>query len=328
MKKNFRFLGALLLSALLTSCATSVRVKVTRPAELDMRGAKTIAVLPFQPSNAKLFRGRGTKNDLLGLFINFMTVDPQENDCIRYLDKELLKHLLGAEELKVVEADRVKNALEKGEEPPCDVYLTGKVENFHTKLKSHERKCKDDEDNVYYETFYTLKVLMDISYQIIDTKTYEVIAFREVTIDVESYDFETPGYAPRPIEVIESNLKRLAKDISQQVQPYDEYVDLVLLDDKEKNEENKLANKLADEGLIEESLEKYENFYKKTGNFVAGYNAALLLQARGQLEDARNLMKELVDKTADKRAITQLSKIDFEIEQAEKLQSQRNAREE
>lgn len=328
MKKNLHFIAGLLLSVFLViSCATSVKVKVTRPAELDMRGAKTIAILPFQPSGVKLFRGRGTKKDLLGLFINLVAGDPQENECIRCLDKELMKQLLGSDELKLIDSNVVKTALEKGEEPPCDVYLTGKIESFLPKVREHERKVEDDEGNVSYEYTYTLKVTMDITYQIIDARTCEVIAFREVVIEDTSSAYDNRYSLPEPLSVLRYKLEKLAVDISKQVQPYDVYVDLVLLDDKEKNEENKVANKLADEGLIEESLAKYEAFYKKTGNFVAGYNAALLLQARGQLQDARDLMSELVNKTADKRAISQLNKINYEIEQAEKLQSQRDARE-
>ena len=56
-KKLFRSFGGLLICIplLLTSCATSVSFPVERPAEIDSRGATSIAIIPFSTGNMSRF---------------------------------------------------------------------------------------------------------------------------------------------------------------------------------------------------------------------------------------------------------------------------------
>ena len=84
----------------------------------------------------------------------------------------------------------------------------------------------------------------------------------------------------------------------------------------------KLAAKLAKSGQIESSCEKFLEIYDETGDFVAGYNGAILLEAQGDLFNARDIMQELVDVTGDKRAVRALKNIDREIELSDKLDQQ------
>lgn len=325
MKKKL-FILAIVTAVLLTSCATSVSVKVTRPAELDMNGAKTIAVLPFQPSSGHLFRGRGSRHDLLAYFFGFRDIHPDERDSIELLESEIQKLLANSDDLTLVNSYVVRRELEDGKDPSCDAYLTGQILDYVFYFDEHDIKVKDDEGH-HYETQYTSVAKIKILYQIVDARTNEVIAFREASFRNESAGYSHRSDCPRGYELLRYDLKSLAANISRQVQPYDVYVSLTLLDDKEKNEENKIANELADNGLIQESLERYTAFYEKTGNFVAGYNAALLMQALGDLDGAEQLMSELVNDTADKKAISALRNIQYEIEQQQRLQAQRDAQE-
>lgn len=327
MKKRFlMILVAVAIAVLAVSCATSVSVKVTRPAELDMRGAKSIAVLPFQPSRVKLFRGRGSRKSFLGLFIDFFNEgNPEENRTIDLLTRELSKTFASSEDLALIDANVVRRALEYNEEPPCDAYLTGQVTDFNYRIHDRDVKKKNEDGDVYYETVYYSEAEIDILYQVVDARTEEVIAYKTVSFKNSSSEYERRSECPDAYDLLKYRMIDLAETIAKQVQPYDVYVHLTLLDDKEKNPENKVANELADNGLIDESLEKYQAFYDKTGNWVAGYNAALLLQAKGQLYEAKDLMSKVVDATAEKKAISALRSIQYEIDQAERLQSQRDA---
>lgn len=327
MKKRLLIiLAAVAVTIVAVSCATSVSVKVTRPAELDMRGANSIAVLPFQPSRVKIFRGRGSRKSFLGLFVDFFNDgDPEENRTIDLLTRELSKKFAASEDLALIDANVVKNALERNDDPPCDAYLTGQVTFFDYKIKDRDVKRKNEDGDVYYETVYYSRAKIEILYQVVDARTEEVIAYREASYDRDSSDYDSRRDCPKAYDMLKGCMVDLADTIARQVQPYDVYVSLTLLDDKEKNPENKIANDLADNGLIEESLEKYQEFYDRTGNWVAGYNAALLLQAKGELYEAKDLMTAVVQKTAEKKAISALRNIQYEIDQAEKLQSQRDA---
>lgn len=322
--KNKLLILSIAAAVLLTSCATSISVKVTRPAELNMHGAKTIAVIPFQPSTNHIFRGRGSRHDILAYFMGFRDINPDEKKSIECIDAEIKKILLESDDLTLINSDVVRRELEEGKEPSCDVYLTGQILDYRFGFDEVDVKVNDDE-GYHYETNYLSKAKIEILYQIVDARTNEVIAFRQVEYNESSSNYSYRSDCPKGYELLRIDLKNLARKISKQIQPYDVYVSLTLLDDKEKNEENKIANELADNGLIMESYNRYSDFYEKTGNFVAGYNSALLLQALGELEDAERLMSKLVNDTADKRAISALRNIQYEIDQQNRLQSQRDA---
>src|SRR5574344_956060 len=117
---------------LLASCATSVPVTVTRPAELDLHGAKTVSVLPFQISDDKDLQHTNSSfvNVLLALDYLLRDDDKNEVECANYLSTQLTSKLSESTYLTLVDADVVKTALTKGKKAPVDVYLTGKISNF------------------------------------------------------------------------------------------------------------------------------------------------------------------------------------------------------
>ena len=84
----------------------------------------------------------------------------------------------------------------------------------------------------------------------------------------------------------------------------------------------KIADNLANRGYIDQAQQKFEQIYYEDGNFAAGYNSALLLEALGRLDEAKQQMEELVSLTGDRKAINALKNIEYEIHQQERLQEQ------
>lgn len=77
----------LLLSLCLTSCATTLNVQVQRPAEIDLNGAKTIAVLPFKTS--QINNGFDVVSFLADVFIfDYERCSSDEKRCIEKLKYE------------------------------------------------------------------------------------------------------------------------------------------------------------------------------------------------------------------------------------------------
>ena len=94
------------------------------------------------------------------------------------------------------------------------------------------------------------------------------------------------------------------------------------MEDKTKNEAFKNANTLAKKGEIEESYQAFFDLYFSTGMMEAGYNAAMLDMARGNLSMAEKMMKELYSIYQDERIFTGLNDIQNEIKLAERLRAQ------
>ena len=84
----------------------------------------------------------------------------------------------------------------------------------------------------------------------------------------------------------------------------------------------KNADKLAKKNCITESYDEFIRIYRETELFEAGYNAAVLQLALGNLNTAKEIMEELYNKSFDKRALDALSDINNEIYQAQRLKNQ------
>ena len=88
----------------------------------------------------------------------------------------------------------------------------------------------------------------------------------------------------------------------------------------------KYADEVVKAGSVEYGKDLFMDLYVKRGYMEAGYNAALLLEALGDLEGARDLMQEVFDIFKDTRALKAVEDIKAEIESANKLQYQNDIR--
>lgn len=318
MKKSIFLTSVLAGLLLLNSCASSIATKVERPAELDLRGANSISILPFQTSAY----GDDDKINILGL-ITITIGDEKDNpkkQITNYLTYNLQDALLNSNYLKVVGSKAVQKAIENGSEIPADVYLSGYINRFNSEINAE--KTEDDDGDLVYR--YSRSVSFTVVYQVIDSATNEVICSKYKEISRNSGKYDTKKEVPAPLDLVESDLSYLVKTIMKQLQPYEETKYLTLLDDKSKNEDMKKAKSLAKDGYLKEALEDYLYLYNTENLFEAGYNAALLMQAMGNLDEAEQLMDEVNLIYKDKKSAKALSDIRTEKKYAEALQNQKS----
>ena len=332
------FLITLLLS-LFISCATTVTVQVKRPAQLDLNGAKTIAVLPFRPYQI---------NDVVDvfsfiidtIFFDYDKCNPDEKKCLDRLKNEIEIALSKSPYISLINSSEVQRAIKNNYLNPADVYLMGEVINFCINDIPHKTNVKvdyydiDEEGNkkkrTEYEekTEYSRNVRLEFVYQVVDSSTRKVISYKSVNISNESYYYDSKSKLPSAYSILENRIVGLAKKILQDLQPYTVNKSISLLKDKSKNPDMKYADKLAKNKLINESYDEFIRIYKETELFEAGYNAASLQLALGNLYTAKQMMEELYIKTHDQRAIEALSDINNEITQAQRLKNQIEQKEE
>jgi len=308
MKKIILAVLSALSIFMLISCSTTVSTTVTRPAELDMHGARTIAVLPFQKYSPSGFMSGNSK-------------EKDREECCEYISTELEERLANVEYYTLESSTRVKVAIEKGRTPPVDVYITGYINRFTDNVTVSEHKSKNDDDEEVIEHVYTRDIDMDIVYQIVDSTSNLVLHKNS-----KSFNASDRAYSRNTLkstfDLTRPYLDSFVSELLKKIQPYEEKVYFTLLESKSKDPEMKLAMKLADNNQIDAACDKFLSIYEETGDFTAGYNAAILLEAMGDLYEARDIMKYLADETGDKRAVKALKNINNEIELSEKLEKQ------
>lgn len=319
---------------LLTGCATTLHVKVKRPSELDMNGANTIAILPFKP--AKYYKrqnySRGLKVLIREFFDFYNDVSSDESICTDYLERKLKESLLESEYLTLINETSVQNAIQYNRnENPADVYLTGEVVRFDVNDERNEytKKVNSKSDNgsatYVHMVDFTRHVWFEFNYQIVDSKTEQIISYEHVEIKNSSGIYNSPYDLPDAFSVIKYDIEKEAKKIMKRIQPYEILKSITLIDDHLKRDDLKMARELAEDGLYEEACIRFEDIYKSEKIFEAGYNAALLYEVLGDLNTAKKLMTEVLNVTDDPRASKALSDIKNEIHQADRLQSQLDA---
>ena len=339
MKKSIRISGLLVLifiNLFLFSCATTVNVNLTRPAQLDLNGARTIAVLPFKPYYyyKEYETSLGTEILINTFYQIFKIKDADEQLVIDSLYSQIEHGLINSPYIKLVSSDSVEKALRKGSLNPADVYLTGEVSYFSVNDRKYDerkliRAASGDRAAEYQIVHYWKReVDFNFRYQIVDSSTDKVIAVNEYRCSDSSYRYEYKGDLPSAYSIIESYIRKCSKKILQELQPYTVTKTIKLLECKTKDkvlkERMKAADEMAERSMIEKASDEFQKIYKETGLVEAGYNAAILQEAMGNLSKAEKMMTEVYNANPDSRVGKGLADIQYEINQANRLKKQIN----
>ena len=171
-------------------------------------------------------------------------------------------------------------------------------------------------------------LLFFISYEIIDTANKEIIYSTTENYEKSSSEYKDPRDLPSASSLAKSSISSYSSKLMKKIAPYTVHREISMMKDKSKNTNMKLANEFVKNGQINLAKEEYLEVYKQTGLLEAGYNAARLMEAQGNYEEAEKIMFEIYQKTANKKVYNALNDIRYEIRAAKKLQAQMEQREE
>ena len=316
MKKHsfFSLLTLPVLFNLFFSCATTIHVTVDRPAEVDLGSARSIAIEPIDIS----------KN------LN-RTEAAYARDIVNYLEYNIENALISRGYYKIIgTSDR---------RTPADIYLEGEITLLDITDEKNTEKIKNPnygkntsggskstyEPEYLTEITYRRRVQFIYTYQYVDGYTNQVIKKREICKDTSSSKVAEIKMLPEPYDMVNDYLYYAVAQIAKEILPYSVSKSLTLLEVK-KDDDMEYAAKLAEKGYYDESYNKYVEIYNARNYFEAYYNAAIILEAKGDYYGARDMMKQLYLQTLDNRAHRALTDIQAEIEYQYQLQQQNNKR--
>lgn len=294
----------------LCSCATSLKVAVQRPAELDLDGANSICVVPFS-----------FKNNFFDFFGH-----PSGETISDYLTEKLQDRLLASNYFKVINPNRIGPSMQQESKAPCDVYITGSVYNFYDRIhpfkKKYKVKDKDGKEKERIKIEYERDIYFTVGYKVINSQTQEIIFSSQKNFDLNSYRYDEKWELPSVFSMAQNEMDSLIKDILNKLEPYTITRRIPLLKDKSDNPQMEYADSLAKEGDITLALAEFLEVYESTDSFEAGYNASRILEAQGNFAEAEKIMLALYQKTGNKKALQALNEIRYEMQCANKLQKQ------
>ena len=259
---------------LLSSCATinsSKTVSGVHPANVDLNGAKSITVMPFTVDSKAQLSGQTGAAEA-------QTAADYIRECL------------------IAELEKSKNL--KYKTSGADVAISGRI----TKYIVETEKTGTGPG-------FIRSVVAAVEYDIQNTKSSTILAKNNTSISAESKAYAAEKRLPAAYTLIEPKLPRISTVILQDVQPYT-IVNRISLIKVKRNRAMRRAYKLFAEGRYSDSMQSYLEIYKNTNLFEAGYNAARLMQIKGDLESAKKLSTELFTKFKDTRAANVLHEIE------------------
>lgn len=317
MKKIFLYLSIFIL--FLSGCSTTISTRVKRPAQLDLEGARSIAVVPFQEAKRD-----GALVSIISIILTGRNPDNEKSETKRiadYITDQLNSAIAEEAYFDLISSHVVEKKLRDNEKAPCDIYITGHIQGFECKIdrESHVEKTKKGERRYYT---YSKHVDFTLVYEIIDSETGRVIQHHTDNISQTSSESEYEYALPSVYDMTTGQVSGSIRGFIKKIQPYYENISYTLLKDKEKNPDMKTALKFAKNGSLDSAQRIFLDLYKTENIWEAGYNAALIYQAKEEYSKAEQLMEEVADKSRNEKAFSALSSIRADIKSQEKLKEQ------
>lgn len=334
MKRIITILTALLI----TGCATSVPINVTKPAEVNMAGARTIAVMDVNYSESGVIDlGRLFSQPLTTIFFGDSEKERINNDVIKYTTSSLTMSLLNTGYFTIVSSKELSqyfndtgdvNPVSIGVKSGADAIIVGDITRMDYEDRTYFQKVSiyNNTEEEYEERdieYIDREVEFSLSYRVIDTGTGAILASRSFTEQrKDSQPIHDKYYLKSQVSLFQECVDDIMIDIARQLAPYVVTEYRYLLKDESKSDELKRAVKFVEGGLYQEAYEIYINNWNSSLNPSAGYNAAIMHEALGRIEEAADLMKEVAVKTGNKESMNEHQRLLKVLKEQEELKKQ------
>lgn len=342
MRRLAAFLVPVAGLCLLCSCATTIPVAVTKPAEINMAGNRVVAVLDFRyPEEAGLSAGdlfRWAITRLTG--IETYRHKSVEQRVAEYATTQVITTLLDTGHFQLVSPRQVASVMQGRIDAwtsPIDVgravgaqaIITGEL----FQLDSDEERWLEDtvrvdpdtgEETEVYTRWTGRKVEVGMSYQVVNTGSGRVVASRSFRGADEAEQPEVRRvWLPSAEDMYKSVIDTFMPVLARQLAPYTVRERRSLMRDRSRDPRVEQGQELARARLYEEALQVFLQAWRESGNVAAGYDAAILYEALGRLEEAIAQMQEVARATGDRRALDAVRRLQAARQERQRVLEQR-----
>ena len=341
-KKGIAVLIAALMIVIM-ACGTSVAIRVTKPAEVNMSGARKIAVFDFTyPQEYPSF----TEDDILDYIIaealNLdMDVDTMEREVAEYTARSLVTALVKTDYFEVLSPTDVTQAMIGANNPNlgltdvglllgADAILVGSIDY----MRKDERYFMntvwvyDPATETTVETelpWVEREIEISVTYRVLDASTGKLYATKSINEaridDAKEEDNDTlRSYESMFKSVIDNLVPRVAKQLA----PYTVTEYRWLEKDKTKDPRMEQADEFVKGGIYQKALEIFLSIWNANSNMAAGYNAAIMYEATGNIDAAIELMDQVMNMYPERKIMREYNRLLADKEEMERVAEQMN----
>jgi curli biogenesis system outer membrane secretion channel CsgG len=324
-------------------CATSIRMEVTRPAEVNMAGAKRVAVLDFgyPPDGDRIL----SFNEIWALAlakalgIEQTKERPLKERMAAYVTESMIAALINTNYFEVINPGDVSAAMKNsgsrqadpimvGQMVGAQAIIVGDITKFVNKQTEHweEETVKDKDTGLEYTIqarWLKREITITLTYRTVNTATGAIMATKTLEdSEIDDLKYDNRSQLGSDEEVCKQIINGMVPIIAKQIAPYKEVIYRSLMKDKTKDPDMKAADELVKGSMFDNAREIFLKVWKDTQNPAAGVNAGITYEAVGDLDSALRIVKEVVDNTANSTAMREYKRLLNEKKSLERLKEQ------
>jgi hypothetical protein len=311
------------------SCATSIPVTVTKPAEINMSGNRVIAVLDFRyPQREKGITGKDLVEWAIARLIG-VDLPKEQTTAARvadYTTSLVITTLLDTGYFELISPQQVARSMQGSISARTTAVDVGRAVNAQA-IISGELYLLDSDDETWVDTrtytdsetgeevqefvpMISRQSWVGMTYQVVNTQTGAIVASRSFEGDakVEAHQSKRhtlPSAERMYKDMIEGFMPRMARQLA----PYQVRESRTLMKDKADDVRMEQADELVKGRIYDAALEIFFEVWHDTGNVAAGFNSAILYEITGNLDMAIEQMNEVLRLTGERRAMTEYNRL-------------------
>lgn len=280
-------LGCIVLFLLLAGCATTIRMEITRPAEVNMAGARRVAVMDFgiPPESDRAW----TWDELWALALaKMLNLDTARKATLveklaQYTTETMIGTLAGTRYFEVVNPGDISRAvIGSGKRNPnpimigqlvgAQAIIVGDITSLVNETVQFTRieKVKDKTTGKDTETtvLYVKRTLeLELTYRAVNTTTGAIMATKTLEdSNVREVRYADRGNLDSEEAVFRGMIDAMLPKIAKQIAPYTETVYRALMKDGTKDPEMEKADELVKNNLYDNALRVYLDVWRRSRN--------------------------------------------------------------
>lgn len=353
-RKSTIWIVAALTILVLASCSTTVSVKSHVPSEVNMSSLRTLAVASVAVSDKLNVSTPSVKTITVGSGVDStVRIFSRWNSTIektlaKYAQDKMYQSLKQTDYFTLVNPSNTDALFKEGKmlgqtrqrfmDAGIDAIISTKLSilSFDEYITSQNRTEYDPvtktNKDVGIDYYFETSMVINFEYNVVGVAQNKIVTSGSANRDIEdrtlaaTYRYGTNGisdgkftyaisFAPRLDEYYRNAVASLVSNIAIELAPRWVYSTETLMDNKNKIESIKEAYKLASDGNYYEAYSLFNAEWNSSFDLASGYNAAILLYARGMLSEAIDYMSNVCDVTYSTQAEAKL----YSMKEAQRL---------
>lgn len=353
-RKSTIWIVAALTILVLASCSTTVSVKSHVPSEVNMSSLRTLAVASVAVSDKLNVSTQSVKTITVGSGVDStVRIFSRWNSTIektlaKYAQDKMYQSLQQTDYFTLVNPSNTDALFKEGKmlgqtrqrfmDAGIDAIISTKLSilSFDEYITSQNRTEYDfvtkTNKDVGIDYYFETSMVINFEYNVVGVAQNKIVTSGSANRDIEdrtlaaTYRYGTNGIsdgkftyaissAPRLDEYYRNAVASLVSNIAIELAPRWVYSTETLMDNKNKIESIKEAYKLASDGNYYEAYSLFNAEWNSSFDLASGYNAAILLYARGMLSEAIDYMSNVCDVTYSTQAEAKL----YSMKEAQRL---------